>query len=290
MLWYLNEQDELTSALASASMPNKTVIITMVNAAWMESGGMFDLFMKSFEVGEGTRPLLNNLLVVAHDEKAFNACTQIHPHCYRLKTAGVDFSGESFFMSEDYLKMTRSKILFLTNVLQKGYSFLFSDSDILWFRNPFERFSRDTDFQMSCDRYSGNPLDMRNQENTGFMLVRSNNRTIQMMQVWHNSTLMRPHMHDQDVWNAIKLSRSISKIGLSARFVDTKYFSGFCQCSRDLSVVYTMHANCCRGLKAKIHDLKEAFEDWTSFQSSGLNRTSVHWRAREECRRSWFKK
>ncbi|GLJ10848.1 hypothetical protein SUGI_0136530 [Cryptomeria japonica] len=284
------DQDELTLALGRASMPNKTVIITTVNTAWMESGGIFDLFMKSFEIGEETPPLLNNLLVVAYDEKAFNACTQIHHHCYRLKTAGVDFSGESVFMSEDFLKMMRSRILFLTNVLHRGYTFLFSDSDIIWLRNPFQRFLRDTDLEMSCDKFSGNPGDMRNQENTGFMLVRSNNRTIQMMEVWHNSTIMRPHMHDQDVWNAIKLTRNITEIGLRARFLDTKYFSGFCQSSKDLSVVCTMHANCCRGLKAKIHDLRDALEDWTSFQSSGLNKTKVHWRAREECKRSWLTK
>ncbi|GLJ10665.1 hypothetical protein SUGI_0132660 [Cryptomeria japonica] len=275
--------DELTLALSRASMPNRTVIITTVNTAWMEPGGIFELFMRSFEIGEGTRPLLNNLLVVAHDEKAFNACTQIHPHCYRLKTPGVDFSGESFYMTGDYLKMTRSKILLLTNVLRRGYHFLFSDSDILWFRNPFQRFSTDSDFEMSTDRYFGDPEEMRNWENTGFMMFRSNNRTVEMMEMWNNATYTRPSLNDQDVWNDIKLSENITQLGLRVRFLDTQYFSGFCESGTDLGVVCTMHANCCKGSKAKIHDLTEALEDWTSFQSSGLNSTNVHWRVREEC-------
>ncbi|GLJ14848.1 hypothetical protein SUGI_0241520 [Cryptomeria japonica] len=160
--------------------------------------------------------------------------------------------------------MRLSKILFLTNVLHRDYNFLFSDSDILWFRNPFQMLSTDTDYEISYDSYSGNQRDVRNSVNTEFMLVRSNNRTIQMMER-QNSTITRPHRHDQDVWNEIKLSENITKLGLSARFLDTKYFSGFCQSGRDLSVACTMHANCCRGLKAKIQDLREALQDWTSF-------------------------
>ncbi|GLJ10846.1 hypothetical protein SUGI_0136480 [Cryptomeria japonica] len=281
--------DELTLALSRASMPNRTVIITTVNKAWMEPGGMFDLFMKSFQIGKGTTPFLKNLLVVAQDERAFNACTQIHPHCYRLKTPGVDFSGESAYMRGNYVKMTMSKVLLLTNVLRRGYHFLFSDSDILWFRNPFQMFSTDVDFEMSADIYLGNPYEMRNLINTGFMFVRSNNRTVTMMEIWKNAGKSRPNRNDQDVWYDIKLSENITRLGLRGRILDTKYFSGFCESGRDLSVVCTMHANCCIGLKAKLHDLTEALQDWTSFQSSGLNSTNVHWRAREKCRHTFNK-
>ncbi|XP_059070151.1 uncharacterized protein At4g15970-like [Cryptomeria japonica] len=202
------KEDELTLALSRASMPNRTVIITTVNAAWMEPGGMFDLFMKSFEIGKGTTPFLKNLLVVAHDEKAFNACIQIHPHCYRLKTPGVDFSGESAYMRGNYVKMTMSKVILLTNVLRRGYHFVFSDSDILWFRNPFQRFSTDADFEMPTDKYLGDPHEIRTWVNTGFMFIRSNNRTVEMMEMWNNASESRPYFNDQDVWNDIKLSES----------------------------------------------------------------------------------
>lgn len=73
--------DELEIALAKASMPNKTLIMTAANKAWMEPNGLVDLLLESFRIGEGTQDLLDYLLIVALDEKAFNRCKEIHPHC-----------------------------------------------------------------------------------------------------------------------------------------------------------------------------------------------------------------
>ncbi|KAJ6340504.1 hypothetical protein OIU77_008296 [Salix suchowensis] len=53
---------------------------------------------------------------------------------------GLDSSTEAPFMSEDYLKMMWRRIEFLNTVLQMGYSFVFTDADIMWLRNPFPRF------------------------------------------------------------------------------------------------------------------------------------------------------
>jgi len=121
-------QDELDVALAKTANRNKTVIITTLNGAWAEPNTMIDLFLESFHLGEGTRELLNNLLIVALDGKAYDRCLRIHPHCYFLKTMGVDFSAEKVFMTEDYLKMMWRRLDFLADILQRGYSILFSVS------------------------------------------------------------------------------------------------------------------------------------------------------------------
>ena len=123
-----NNADELEIVLAKASMPNKTLIMTVANRAWMEPNGLIDLLLESFRIGEETQGLLDYLLIVALDEKAFNRCKEIHPHCYDLRTEGVDFSGEKVFMTEDYLKITRRKIDFLKDVVQHGFSFVFTVS------------------------------------------------------------------------------------------------------------------------------------------------------------------
>ncbi|GLJ46329.1 hypothetical protein SUGI_0976420 [Cryptomeria japonica] len=123
-----SDADELEIALAKASMPNRTLIITPVNWAWMEANSLMDLFLESFRIGEGTDMLLNHLLIVGMDAKAFNRCKEIHPHCYELRTEGVDFSGEKFFMSDDYVKMTQTKILFLKTVVERRYNFVFTVS------------------------------------------------------------------------------------------------------------------------------------------------------------------
>ena len=123
--------DELDLALAEASMPNKTVIITVVNKAYVEQSvnaemTMLDLFLESFWVGEDTRSLLDHILFVTVDQTAYERCKFKRLHCYRLVTEGVDFSGEKVYMSQDYIKMTWRKPFLLLNVLKRGYNFIFT--------------------------------------------------------------------------------------------------------------------------------------------------------------------
>jgi hypothetical protein len=275
---------ELGSALEKASMPNKTVIITTINAAWAEENSILDLYLQSFRIGEGTQQLLNHLLLVAVDEEAFKRCQQIHPHCYILLNKGTDFSGEKGFMTQGYLDLMWARILFLKYVLALGYSFVFSDADILWFRNPFQLFDGEADFQIACDHYTGNPHNLSSSANGGFNFVRSNERSIEFYEWWYESRRSYPKLHDQDVLNKIKSGNHLSEIGLKMMFLDTRYISGFCERRAGLNDVFTMHANCCIGMKTKIADLNLVLEDWTSFRS--LNHTlttAVHWRAPEAC-------
>ncbi|KAG6437829.1 hypothetical protein SASPL_102759 [Salvia splendens] len=65
-------RDELGIALARASTADKTVIVAVINEAYVESDypSMFDLFLEGFWVGERTRPLLRHLVVVSMDKAA----------------------------------------------------------------------------------------------------------------------------------------------------------------------------------------------------------------------------
>lgn len=144
---------------------------------------------------------------------------------------------------------------------------LVQDADIMWLRNPFPHFYSDTDFQISCDRYEGNPSDMKNAPNGGFNYVKSSTRTIKFYKFWYKSRERYPGNHDQDVLNNIKYDPFIKKIGLEIKFLDTAYFGGFCEPSKDLNLVCTMHANCCAGLDNKIHDLKILLDDWRNYLS-----------------------
>lgn len=114
--------------LKEASTEDKMVIMTTLNDAWAEPGSIFDIFLKSFKIGNGTLKLLDHLVIVALDHKAYVRCLKIHPHCYALVTQGTDFSGEAEFMSADYLQMMWRRIDFLRVVLEKGYSFIFTVS------------------------------------------------------------------------------------------------------------------------------------------------------------------
>ncbi|EFJ24505.1 hypothetical protein SELMODRAFT_414636 [Selaginella moellendorffii] len=64
-----DNQTSLESTLTSASMENKTILVTELNKAWAV-GGMFDLFLRSFHTGEGILHLLDHLLVATLDREA----------------------------------------------------------------------------------------------------------------------------------------------------------------------------------------------------------------------------
>ncbi|XP_076894891.1 uncharacterized protein At4g15970-like isoform X2 [Bidens hawaiensis] len=216
----------------------------------------------SFRIGDQTKRFLKHLIVVSLDQKAYARCLKLHPHCYNLGTRGTDFSEEAYFMALDYLKMMWRRIDFLRSVLDLGYSFVFTDADIMWFRDPFPWFHKDADFQIACDYFNGNPAALNNRPNGGFNYVKSNNKTIQFYKFWYNSRLTYPKLHDQDLFNKIKFNPFIENVGLRIRFLDTGYFGGFCQASKDLNKVRTMHANCCVGLENKVHDLEIMLGDW----------------------------
>jgi hypothetical protein len=280
---------ELELTLSKAANKNRTVIITLLNGAWAQNNSMLDLFMQSFRVGNGTEHLLKNLLIVAVDNKALRRCRQIHEHCYLMKTEGIDFSTVMPLMSQEYLDIMWRRVRFFGQVLEAGYNFIFSDTDILWFRDPFPRFSPSADMHFASDKYKGHPHDLQNLPNCGFMYVRSNERTISFFKFWHQSKSTYPGKNEQDVLNLIKL-QEIRRRCLELIFLDTKYFRGYCQKSPDLEQVCTVHANCCIGLKTKLHDLRNTLSDWKGYMmhlAPGRNGIKkMHWTPARACQRS----
>lgn len=132
-----NDRDELAEVLAETSTENKTVIIAMVNKAYVEGDKpMLDIFLDGFWLGENTRSLVDHLLIVAADQTSYDRCKYLRLHCYKLKTDGVDFDGEKLYMSEDFIKMMWRRTLFLSDVLKQGYNFIFTvryDSSVFIF-------------------------------------------------------------------------------------------------------------------------------------------------------------
>ncbi|CAL8126345.1 unnamed protein product [Prunus armeniaca] len=160
----------------------------------------------------------------------------------------------------------------------------------MWLRNPFPRLIsfNENDLQISTDSFNGDQLSEVNPINTGFYMVRSNNRTI-FFGKWYAQKNYSTKLKEQDVLNGLMKEGVFRELGLSVRFLDTRYFSGFCEVSRDFKSVTTVHANCCRTLGAKVVDLTAVVHDWKRFKSlSNSNSTStLKWTNHEACNRSW---
>lgn len=128
-----HENETLESILTRVST-NKTLIIAMVNKAYVEneiyngSLTMLNTFLESFWLGENTRQLLDNLLLVAADRTAYERCRFLKLNCYKMETDGVDFEGEKIYMSGDFIKMMWRRTELLLNVLKMGFNFIFTVS------------------------------------------------------------------------------------------------------------------------------------------------------------------
>ncbi|GLT51536.1 hypothetical protein SLA2020_249390 [Shorea laevis] len=295
-------EDELEVILKQASTPDKTVIIAVVNKAYVElsvdsNTTMLDLFLESLRLEEDNASLQNHLLLAAVDQTAYNRCKAERLHCYRVVTDGVDYSGEEVYMSKDFIKMMWRRTLFLSRVLKYGYNFIFTDADVMWLRNPFLRLSMNStdDLQISVDKFNGNPRSEKNHINTGFYYIISNYKTISLFDAWYAQKDNSTGKKEQDVLSDLMMAGIFGKLGLRVRFLDTKYFSGFCEDSKDIWAVSTVHANCCRHIMAKLRDLKVVLRDWKQFKAA-LNKNSsvavnenmnLRWTAHTECLNSW---
>ncbi|KAK6135570.1 hypothetical protein DH2020_030678 [Rehmannia glutinosa] len=255
--------DKLGEALATASTMSKTVIITIVNKAYVEGDKpMLDLFLDGFWIGEGTRDLVDHLLIVAMDQTSYERCRFLRLNCYKLETEGVDFVGEK-------------------------------DTDVLWLRNPFPYLSPNhtLDLQISTDKFKGNKWAESNPINTGFYMIRSNNRTVSLFDTWYAKKDNSTGLKEQDVLNKLMHQGFFRKLGIRVRFLDTVHFSGFCQDSRNVTAVATVHANCCRRIAAKLADLTRVVHDWRRYKNSssvdGRTTTSFRWTNHTACKNSW---
>ncbi|PAN44006.1 hypothetical protein PAHAL_9G011100 [Panicum hallii] len=255
----------LAAVVARAATPDdRTVIITCVNHAWAAPGSLLDLFLESFRVGDGIADLLDHVLIVAMDPMAMARCRALHPHCYLYTMPGIDFASAKFFLSKEYLELVWSKLKLQRRVLQLGYNFLFTDVDILWFRNPFKHVTAYADMSISSDVFFGDPDNMDNFPNTGFFHVRPNKRTIAMTRAWHEARERYPGRNEQPVFNAIKKGL-VRDLRLRLQYMDPAFMGGFCSYGKDLRRICTMHANCCVGLGNKLRDLRTLLADWRNY-------------------------
>ena len=106
---------------------------------------------------------------------------------------------------------------------------MWQDGDVLWVRNPFDRFAQDADVQLSSDHFSGDPLSMKNSPNSGFVYTRSNNRTVAMYKYWYDARNRNPGKNDQMVLNTILKEQAFLDLGVKIQYLGTVYFGGFCQ-------------------------------------------------------------
>lgn len=280
-----DKPQDLADLLRRAAMADRTVLMTAINEAWAAPGSFLDLFLESFRHGENIGHLVQHLLIVAMDKKAFDRCNAVHPFCYWFRVDGMDFAADQSYMKGDYLEMMWKRNRFQQTILELGYTFLFTDVDILWFRSPFPHISPTAQLVMSSDFFVGDPNSMGNYPNGGLLYVKSCDSTVGFYKHWQSSRARFPGKHEQYVFDKIIKEGLPPHLGTKVQFLDTNYFGGFCQHGKDLGKICTMHANCCVGLKNKLFDLKNVLEDWKTYKARVAvgNMEYFSWRVPGRC-------
>ena len=164
------------------------------------------------------------------------------------------------------------------------------DTDVMWLRNPFPMLSQNEriDLQISTDNFNGNEWSEDNPINTGFYFIRFNNKTMSLFDAWYAMKNNSVGIKEQDVLLNMMHEGVFKELGLTVRFLDTNYFSGFCKDSEDFKAVRTVHANCCRTISAKLTDLMAVIHDWERYKRASTNESlSTAWSSHVACSDSW---
>ncbi|KAF3327698.1 Nucleotide-diphospho-sugar transferase [Carex littledalei] len=264
-----SQDDNFAMMIQKAATDDKMVILTEVNEAFAAPNSMLDLFLESFNNGDNIAYLLDHLIIVAMDQKAFEKCESVHRHCYLHKHLGSDLSSEKEYLSKDYLDLVWSKVRLWQFILEQGYSFLFTDTDAMWFRNPLRHISMYADLTLATDVFYGNPEDHNNMPNTGLVFAKPTKKNIEMLKYWREARKRFPATNEQTVYDKIK-HELVSKFDLKVQYVSTAYWGNFCQPQKDFNKLSTFHACCRSGLAIKLAHIKSVIEEWKMYKTMYL--------------------
>ncbi|XP_019458755.1 PREDICTED: uncharacterized protein At4g15970-like isoform X1 [Lupinus angustifolius] len=271
---YHSQKQELSQVLRRATMADRSVILTMVNESWARPGSILEVFLQSFKSGIGTHRLLNHLVIIAMDIQAYNYCKSLHSHCIHPSTlAYVSATKKEYIMNPNHNITSKRRINFLLQVLQLGYSIIFTDADILWLRNPFPKFSPSNhELSISCNysRVDANGKGrVINVEDGGIFFLKSNTLSVEFFKYLKLNTVLYPNSYASESFCTTLMENedAIVAYGVRIKYVETASFGGFCKLSNEmLKNAYTIHANCCGNLTSKVHDMKNVLDDWNNMR------------------------
>ncbi|KAE8706289.1 hypothetical protein F3Y22_tig00110402pilonHSYRG00094 [Hibiscus syriacus] len=269
-----------------ASMPDRTVILMVVNGTWAKPASILDVFLESFRVGEGTEHLLNHLLVVAEDSRAFEYCKSKHPHCFELENSTKKLT-EMTPGTQGSLMFSPTRLMLLNRVIEFGYNVVFTNADVMWLRNPLSKLEPNSDLSIRCELY---PIDAKTfgiKGDGGFFHLKANARTIEFIRICNMNRVLYPDSEHQSLCKISEKEEYVGLIGVDVSYFGEESFCRLClPCG--LNQILTVQANCRDNIDSKIHDMKLVLDDWRNFlqlssNNVSSNRSSVSWRAPVRC-------
>ncbi|CAJ1790771.1 unnamed protein product [Sphenostylis stenocarpa] len=295
LLKHTSTNQELDNMLKRATMPDRTVILTMVDESLASPGSILDTLLQSFKSGEGTQGLVNHLVIITMDPQALKYCRSLHPYCIHPSIFPHHFAtkGQSIMTTPDLKLFAWTRKDILLEVIRLGYNIIFTDADVLWLRSPFINLNPINELTISCnvlsDGQKGSYL-----YDGGIFFLKANAISFEFFKYWKLTKILFPNdPAEESLCTTIKERQDIAdSYGFRVQLVNTSYFGGFCELNKDMfRDVYTIQANCCDDLKSKVHDLRIVLHDWIRFRKrasggNALDKMALRWP--QKCTRSNF--
>ncbi|KAL1314657.1 hypothetical protein HN51_041482 [Arachis hypogaea] len=265
------QRQELVQVLKKVAMPDRTIILTMVDESWARPGSILDVFLQSFKHGDGTQRFLNHLAVIAMDPKAYEYCISLHHHCIHPNTFVHYFATKiQSTTGPDHSSFSWRRNNVLLEMLELGYNTIFTEADVLWLRSPLSHFNPIQELSISCDS-SGNVQSGDYSHDGGIFFLKANGIAFEFLKYWKLVKFLFPKSPDEDSLCATIAQNQdmVAAYGFRVNHIDTTYFGGFCQQNKDMLMeASTIHANCCEDLTNKVHDLRSVLDDWIQFRKN----------------------
>ncbi|WJX75698.1 hypothetical protein P8452_59206 [Trifolium repens] len=259
-------------------MPDRTVILTMVDESHAKPGSMLEVLLQSFKTGQGTQRLLNHLVIITMDSKAFEYCRLLHPHCIHPSTFEHYFATKRQSLPiPDHSVFSWRRNNVLIEVIELGYNIIFTDTDVLWLKSPLQNFHPIHELSISCNFSSNEERPFSIQEG-GIFFMKANAIALEFLKHWKLSKILYPTTNVEESLCATILHNEdlVEMYGFRVHRVDTDHFGGFCRLNNDiLEKAYTIHANCCDDLTSKVHDLRIVLDDWFQFRKHVKNNNAA---------------
>ncbi|XP_031382781.1 uncharacterized protein At1g28695-like [Punica granatum] len=156
--------------------------------------------------------------------------------------------------------------MLIQEVIELGYSFIYTDVDVLWFRNPFPLLGR-YDAMVMAPKHASDSQSITKSPGGGFFYMHSNEIALEFLKLWNFERILYPDSDTQSTLEMI-LQSSDEFLGFlrnKMSYLDTVDYEDFCQGSVDLRRVYIARVNCSTESEHKIHDVEILLDSWKSF-------------------------
>ncbi|XP_053391832.1 uncharacterized protein LOC128554592, partial [Mercenaria mercenaria] len=135
------------------------------------------------------------LIAIAEDDIVFFKLQQLGGNLLTLVRSGRNSLSEAvIYGSKAFSELASGRPTYILKYLQNGVNIVNADLDAVWLQNPFPYFNGSFDMWIQSD----GPKNLC----TGLMAIKSNNKTIRLMQNWQVS--LNKHLQiDQTAFNEV---------------------------------------------------------------------------------------